>query len=161
VEAEAADGFRAIPSARSWSNTMNVLARVAATLGDRRAAAMLVDLIEPWRDQIASSFFGTGSLAHSLGLVLGTIGRYDEAEEAFEQAAAVHEHIGAPVPLAGPRLEWARMLSRRNADGDRRRALELAEAAHDVAAELGAGAIERGAREVLESLDEQEDRSVH
>jgi hypothetical protein len=139
---------------------MNLYARVTATLGDRRAAALLVELIEPWRDQIASSYFGMGSLAHSLGLVLGTVGRYDEAEDALKQAEAVHEHIGAPVLLSQTRLEWARLLSHRDGDGDRKRAHELADAALAVAAELGAGAIERGARELLEFLDAQEDRSV-
>lgn len=160
LEAEAAEGFSAVPFDLSWANAMNVYARVVAALDDHRAAALLVDLIEPWRDQIASSYFGMGSLAHSLGLALATTGRYDEAENAFKEAAAVHERIGAPVLLAQTRLEWGRMLGRRDREGDRERAHELADAALDVAAELGAGAIERGARELLESLDAQEDRPV-
>jgi DNA-binding SARP family transcriptional activator len=152
VEAESANGFRALPFDLSWANAVNLYARVVAALGDRRAAAQLVELIKPWRDQIASSLFGTGSLAHALGLVLATIDRHDEAEDAFEQAAAVHERIAAPILLAQTHLEWARLLSRRDRNGDRKRARELTNAAHSVAAEVGAGAIERGARELLKSL---------
>jgi hypothetical protein len=128
---------------------MSVYARVAATLGDRRAAAPLVELIEPWQDQIAAGSFGLGSLAHSLGLVFATVGRYGEAEGEFEQAAAVHDRICAPILLARTRLEWARMLSRRDRPGDRARACDLARAAHSVAADLGAGSIERGASALL------------
>ncbi len=160
LEAVAAEEFRAAPFDLSWANTMNLYARVTATLGDRRAAALLVELIEPWRDQIASSYFGMGSLAHSLGLVLGTVGRYDEAEDALKQAEAVHEHIDAPALLGRTRLEWARLLTRRDRKGDRERAHDLAQAAHDVAAELGAGAIERDARELLDSLGTQGSRSA-
>jgi tetratricopeptide (TPR) repeat protein len=161
LEAEAAEGFRAIAFDLSWANTMNVYARIAAILDDRRAAATLVELIEPWRDQIASSYFGMGSLSHSLGLALATVGRYDEAERAFEWAAEVHEHIRAPALLAWTRLEWARLLSRRDRKGDRERAHDLAHAADAAATKIGAGAIERGAREVLDSLNAQKDRSVH
>jgi Flp pilus assembly protein TadD len=89
----------------------------------------------------------SGSLAHALGLALATIGRYDEAEAAFAQAAEVHERIGAPILLAATRLEWARLLQRR--DDDTERAGKLALDAGAIALELRAGAIERGARELL------------
>jgi tetratricopeptide (TPR) repeat protein len=149
LEAEAANGFRAIPFDLNWANSMNLYARVAATLDDPGAAGLLVDLMEPWRDQIASGAFGLGSLAHSLGLLLTTVGRYDKAEDAFAQAATVHERIGAPLLLARTRLEWARLLGRRDRPGDRARAYDLARAAHSVAVDLGAGSIERGASALL------------
>jgi hypothetical protein len=140
---------------------MTLYAKVAARVGDQHAAAQLVDLLEPWRDQVATpGGVVYGSLAHPLGLALATIDRRDEAEDAFAQAAAVHERIGAPILLAETRLAWARLLCDRDHDSDRARAGTLSRAAHTVAAELGAGWIERGARELLVSFDRRRDRSA-
>jgi hypothetical protein len=155
LEQDVADGFSKFSFDMIWTAMMATYAQVAAHLGDRRAATALADLLEPWRNQIATpglQIWG-GSIAHALGLTLSTIERFDEAEAAFAQAANVHERMCAPILLARTRLEWARMLCRRDRDGDQARAVQLAEAAHAVAAELGAGAIERGAGELLEFLD--------
>jgi tetratricopeptide (TPR) repeat protein len=151
LDMDAANGYSAFPFDGTWTSFMAVYAQVAATVGNERAAARLVEQIEPWRDQIATS--GTsiwnGSIAHGLGLALATNQRYDEAEEVFAQAATVHERIAAPLLLARTRLEWARLLGRRDRPGDRARACDLARAAHAVAADLGAGSIERGASALL------------
>ena len=156
-----ADALEAVPFDAGWTTTMTLYARVATRVGDQRAAATLVDLLEPWRDQVATTGSRVhGSLAHPLGLVLATIGRRDDAEDAFAQAAAVHERIDAPIFLAETRLAWARILSDPDHDGDRARAGTLAHAARTVAAELGAGSIEQGARELLVSLDSRKDRSM-
>jgi hypothetical protein len=133
---------------------MACYARVAATVGDRLAAARLVELLDPWRHQMSISgsvVAPGGSIAHALGLVLTTLGRYNEAEEAFAEAATIHDRIGAPILLADTRLEWARLLVRH--DRDRERARDLANAAQVTAAALGAASIERGARELLASLE--------
>jgi DNA-binding SARP family transcriptional activator len=154
IEMDAANGFSAFSFDVTWTSCMAIYAQVAATVRNQRAAARLVEQIEPWRDQIATS--GTsiwnGSIAHGLGLALATILHYDDAEEAFAEAAAAHERMRAPLLLARTRLEWARLLRRRDGEGDGERARELAHAAHAVAAELGAGSIERGAGELLDSL---------
>jgi class 3 adenylate cyclase/tetratricopeptide (TPR) repeat protein len=149
LEADAEEGFNSFTFDMTWTSSMAVYARVAATLGDLRAAAHLVELLQPWRDNIAPSAFLCGCLAHPLGLVLATIGHYDEADEAFAQAAAVHARLDAPILLAETRLEWARLLSRRDRPGDREYARDLAHVAYSVAADLGAGSIERGARALL------------
>jgi DNA-binding SARP family transcriptional activator len=151
LDADASEGFRTFPFDMTWSSSMAAYARVVAALGDRRAAASLVELIEPWRDRIAPSPFLCGCLAHPLGLALATIGRDEAADGAFAQAVAVHERLQAPILLAESRLEWARLLSRRI--GDRARASELAHAARAVAREYGAASMERRAHELLGSLD--------
>jgi DNA-binding SARP family transcriptional activator len=151
-EVDAANGFHDVPLDLSWTGVMSMYARLAATLDDRRAAAYLSELLQPWRDQIATVCPGMGSLAHPLGLALATSGRDQEAEDAFAQATAIHEQIGAPLNLASTRLEWARLLARGQRRGDRQRARELAHAAHVVADRLGAAAIERDTYELLASL---------
>ena len=59
-----------------------------------------------------------GSVARPLGLALATAGRFDEADEAFAEAAAVHERIDAPIELARTRVNWAQMLTSRGQSGD-------------------------------------------
>jgi tetratricopeptide (TPR) repeat protein len=146
--------LRAIPFDVTWKPLVTMGARVVAALGDRSAAAVLCELLEPWRDQIANSgtTIWSGAIAHPLGLALATTDRFDEAEDAFAQAAAIHEHIGAPILLAGTRLEWARLLCRRDEHDDRSRACELANAAHTAAVDLGAGSIARHTHELLDQL---------
>lgn len=140
---------------------MTLYANVTATVGDQRAAATLVDLLEPYRDQVAmTGVTVSGSLAHPLGQVLATIGRYDDADDAFAQAAALHERMGAPILIAETRLAWAHLLYDRDHHGDRARAGTLAHVAHTVAAELGANSIERGARKLLPSLENERNRSA-
>ena len=110
----------------AWLTAMTLSADVAAYLEHRAAAPLLAELLAPWRDQLAfSGMTCEGSVARPLGLALATAGRFDEADEAFAQAAAVHERIDAPIELARTRVNWARMLSSRGQSGDPERAREL------------------------------------
>jgi class 3 adenylate cyclase/tetratricopeptide (TPR) repeat protein len=150
LEADAADRFSAFPFDSAWTSSMAMYARVAAVAGNQRLASRLVELLSPWRDQVATTgAMVFGSLAHSLALALATTGRFDEAEHAFAQATAANKRLGAPILLADTHLEFARFLLRRNRDNDRSRAHQLAHAALATAAKLGAGAIERGARALV------------
>ncbi|MGH8983029.1 MAG: BTAD domain-containing putative transcriptional regulator [Acidimicrobiia bacterium] len=145
------DGLSGFQFDNNWNGVMSLYSRVAAVVGDQRAASRLVDPLEPWRNQVATSGSVVwGSLAHALGLALVTTGRRDEAEEAFSQAAAVHERVGAPILLAESRLELARLLRDRNRGNDRGRANELAYAAQGAARMVGADSIERRAAGLAE-----------
>ncbi len=149
LEADTADDFRAFPFDSLWTSVMTIYSRVAAFAGDQRVASRLIELLDPWRDQVATTgAIVFGSLAHPLGLVLAITDRLDEAEDAFGQAATVNQRIGAPILLAETHLELARLLSRRDHDSDRTRARELAHAAHTVATELGASSIARQAAQL-------------
>jgi hypothetical protein len=110
-------------------------------------------LLAPWRDQLAfTGITCTGSVARSLGVALATAGRLDEADEAFVQAAAVHERIDAPIELARTQLDWARMLANRRRPGDLDRAPPLLDAALTTAGTLGLATIERRAQTLLVDL---------
>jgi DNA-binding SARP family transcriptional activator/energy-coupling factor transporter ATP-binding protein EcfA2 len=150
VAADAAEDFRSLPVDSFWTTALTIYSRVAASACNERAASRLIELLDPWRDQVATTGATvSGSLAHPLGLVLATTGRLDDAEEAITRAAAVNERLGAPILLADTRLEYARLLWRRDRRGDRSRARELAESARTVAAELGAASIARQAAELV------------
>ena len=140
-------GFSDFPFHATWLTAMTLSAEVAGHLGHRAAATILAKLVAPWRDQLAySGMTCEGSVARPLGLVLATAGRFDEADEAFAQAAAVHERIDAPIDLARTRVNWAQMLTSRGQSGDLDRTRELLDNALATATALGLATIQRHAR---------------
>ena len=65
-----------------------------------------------------------------LAMTAAAAGRWDEAEDLFTAALALAERLPHTIEQADTRRDWATALVRRNAAGDRARALELlAEAA--------------------------------
>src|SRR2546425_9762971 len=90
-----------------------------------------------------------GATAHYLALLATTLGDFDEAERRFTDAATTHERIGAPHWLARTRLEWARMLLRRDRPGDKQRAQDLLGQALTIARERSLANIERRAVQLL------------
>jgi hypothetical protein len=78
-----------------------------------------------------------GSTSHYLGLLATTLGRYDEAEQHFTTASAIHDRLTAPAWLARTNLEWARMLTLRRQRGDLERAHVLLDTAQKEFASLG------------------------
>jgi tetratricopeptide (TPR) repeat protein len=148
-----ADGdFTGVPFHHLWLFTLATAAWVATTLEDEDRAATLHELLVPYSDQVISLAVNvSGSVAHYLGLVASTLGRFDEAEERFAAAEATHERIGAPTWLARTRLEWARMLLTRRNAGDAERARELLGQALTSARGVGLANIERRAVELLSS----------
>jgi len=82
-------------------------------------------------------------VAHYIGLLATTLGRFAEADDHFAAAAATQEGIGAPVPLARTQLEWGRMMLIRNQPGDAERVRELLGEAVGTARELSVANVER------------------
>jgi hypothetical protein len=118
-------------------------AAVAAHLGATAHAERLATELRPYAGQaVPLMTIPTPAVAHHLGLLSTTLGRYDEAETWFAAAAATHERLGAPHCLALTRLERARMLLARRAAGDAERARELLGQALATARELGLGNLE-------------------
>jgi tetratricopeptide (TPR) repeat protein len=132
------------------SPTAALLAMVSAELGEAAGAARLVDIITRYGGQVASHpMVWFGSFAHHLGLLSTTLERFADAEAHFRSAAAAHERLGAPTWLARPRLEWARMLLRRDDPGDTGQARDLLRSALEAARDLGLAGIERRAAALL------------
>ena len=139
--------FTEFPFNATWLTSMTLSADTAAYLEHRAAALILAKLLAPWRHQLATSGMTCeGSVARPLGLALATAGRFDEANEAFAQAAAVHERIDAPIELARTRVNWAQMLTSRGQSEDLDRTRELLDNALATATALGLATIQRHAR---------------
>jgi DNA-binding SARP family transcriptional activator/tetratricopeptide (TPR) repeat protein len=148
-----ASDFTEFPFNASWLTAMTLSADTAADLEHRAAALILATLLAPWRDQFAyTGITCEGSVARPLGLALATAGRLDEADEAFAQAAAVHERIDAPIELARTQVDWARMLASRGAPDDADRARALLRPTLTTASNLGLATIQRQAQTLLSTL---------
>ena len=139
-----------LPVDTQWLVALPPCAVVCAQLGDRPRARLLFDLLAPCTSEVMfGAFIWLGAKAHYLALLATTLGDYDEAERRFADAATTHERIGAPHWLARTRLEWARMLLRRDRPGDTQRAQDLLGLALTTARERSLANIERRAVQLL------------
>jgi class 3 adenylate cyclase len=120
--------------------TFTFYADAAARLHAADAAALVHELLVPWRDQ----FVWTGACAYGhvrlwLGLLAGTLGRDDEADEHFAFACRFHGDNGLKLWAARSHLGWAEALAVRSAHTS---AKEHASCALDLARANGYGLIE-------------------
>lgn len=130
---------------------MTDMAAVCARLGDATRAAVLFDRLSPYADQLVVALrLITGTVAHYLGLLATTLGRFDEADAQFSAAEATHRRIGAPTWLARTQLERARMLLRHGQSGDADKAHQLLSEALATAQALGLAKLEQDAAALLQ-----------
>jgi tetratricopeptide (TPR) repeat protein len=133
-----------------WLFAMTGWAAVAAHLDDAASAQAIEAALRPYAGQaVPFVVLPTPSVAHHLGLLATTLGRYEEADQHFHDALAIHERIGAPHFVARTRLERASMLLRRRAPGDDEHAQTLLGQALSTARELGLLTVERRAAALL------------
>ena len=145
-----ARGLRNMPRDNSWSPVMALAVTVCASLKDTGQAAALNEILAPFEDlNLAHTLMWFGTVAHYLGILDVTLGRFDDADVRFAAAATTHERLGTPCSLARTRLEWGRMLLTRRQTGDPERARELLGQALATARELGLANVERRAVELL------------
>ena len=106
---------------------MSMLPDVAAFLGDEGAADTLYELLLPYRRRYAEApVEGVfGSVARGLGVLARTLGRFDAAEQHFEDALELEQRMRARPWLAHAQEDYARMLLARDAGQDRHRARKL------------------------------------
>ena len=135
-----------------WLVAMTDWAAVAAHLGDARHAERIEAALRPYAAQaVPFVVTPTPSVAHHLGLLATTLGHYDEADQRFREALAIHERIGAPHFIARTQVERAAMLLRRAEPGDDPQARELLGQALRTARELGLNRLERRSVQLLTS----------
>ncbi len=146
-----ARGWRHIPRDNAFSSTMAVAVSVCDQLKDTDQAAALYEILAPYEHlNIGHSLMWFGAVTHYLGILDGTLGRFDEADVRFAAAATTHERLGTQCSLARTRLEWARVLLTRRQPNDDAKARELLGQALASARELGLGKVERDAVALLQ-----------
>jgi hypothetical protein len=145
----ALDHFSAIPYDSFWLFSLCMCANVSAQLSDEATAAVLLDQLAPFHDQFAFVVTSFGSVAHFVGGLLATLGRFDEADARFVEAAEMETSNGAVTCLARTRLDWARMLLQRAAPEDADRAGALLAGVLSTCETVGLPTVERRARALL------------
>jgi class 3 adenylate cyclase len=134
-----ADSFGRIPRDAFWLLAISQLAQAAFNLDERDHAAALYELLEPYGDRVCAAgpgFACYGVISRHLGQLATTLERFEAAEHHFEQAIELSARIDGPAWLVHSQIDYARMLLRRDAPGDRRRAVELLSIALEKAREL-------------------------
>ena len=105
LEAFAASGFD-LPLDQVWLTGMVDYAEAAIECRDPEYAAPLFDRLEPWAGQLpATGASALGPVSHYLGGLAAVLGRYDEADAYFAEAADVQRPGGGQVlPRPDPPL---------------------------------------------------------
>jgi hypothetical protein len=112
----------------------------AARLHAVEAAALVHELLAPWRNQFVwDGACGYGHVRLWLGLAAATLGSDREADEHFEFACRFHGQNGMGLWSARSHLGWAEALAAR---GEHSRAQEHASHALELARESNYGLIE-------------------
>lgn len=99
-----------------------------------QAAALLLERILPWRDQVGFTGLAAHGAAARVAAELAALLGREDTDELFQQAEQIHERIEAPAFLARTRAGWARCLRAR---GDIERAEALSEGARLAAQSCG------------------------
>lgn len=122
-----------------WFVSVCLLAETCALADDASAAPGLYELVLRYSGQnaVAVPELALDSSDRTLGLLATALERFEDAERHFLGAVAMNERMGARPWVAHTQLEHARMLLRRDADGDGRRAAELLARAQATYRELG------------------------
>jgi hypothetical protein len=137
----------------SWAIGLCGCAEGAITLGDPRFAAPLFDLLAPWSAQYATTgVTGSGPISHYVGALATVLGRFDEADTYFAQAASMCSRARAKFFAARTDLWWGKMLATRRAPGDVERAQKLLTGAYEVASARGYATVERRSLAALQLL---------
>jgi tetratricopeptide (TPR) repeat protein len=122
-----ADDFSVLPVEMEWLFAVSLLAETSALLGETRHAPILYGLLLPWAALNVSDHPEgiRGSAARYLGLLATTLGRWEAAEEHYEEALAMNERLGLRPWLARTQEDFARLLRLRAGPGDAERAEAL------------------------------------
>jgi tetratricopeptide (TPR) repeat protein len=152
LKAFAASGFD-LRMDHVWLSGMVDYADAAVVCGDPTYATPLFERLAPWHAQLpATGATALPPVSHYLGGLAGVLGRYDEADAYFSQAAALSERLGAKFFAARTDLWWGNVLARRDRPGDADAARARLTKAQRAAQALGYADVGRRATEALEAL---------
>ena len=125
VEAAEMDGF-ALPMDAAWLDGIVMYARPVIELHMSSAAKHLLELLAPYHQQVPNdSLMCHEPVAMFLGGIATVLGRHEEAEMYFAEAAELNAHGQMTFAEAHTNLLWGRMLRIRSGAGDNDRARVL------------------------------------
>lgn len=140
---DAASAFAELPRDVTWLAGHAIYAHVAAEVANAEVAAVLMDALEPWADQVVyTGISAWGSVDHALGRLAGVLGDHERAASHLDSALSLYDRIGAPIWAARAALHAADVAL---AGGRGKEALPLLERAATEGARLGSRTVERRA----------------
>ena len=147
-----ADDF-ALPRDFIWTTGQCLWMQVAHVLGDRAAASVLLERLEPLGHMMACSHASViGAVRHYVGLGRMTVGDLDRAVEDLERAVELHRSVRAPHLVAMSECSLAAALATTGDGDDLARARTLAAAALRAADDGGYGYVRRDAAALLDRI---------
>ena len=143
-------GFADLAYDMTWLRVACGWAEVAARVGDRRAARILLTRLEPWATMISYPGLGVGaSVSHYLAELALIEGDIDLADRHHSQAARVHDQLGGAIWIARSQYQAGRLLRER---GSQPAAHESFTRALEAAERLGMTSLARNASEMLQHV---------
>jgi tetratricopeptide (TPR) repeat protein len=136
------------------------VSQVCRRLSDQERATTLLAHVTPWAGQILVGSWGLsieGASDRAVGHLLATVGRFDDADTAYEAAAELERAARFPPLVVCTEYWQARNLLDRDAAGDRARARALLDDVIDVTDRLGMAFLNRQA---LASRDQLNGRPI-
>ncbi|HET9476078.1 MAG TPA: AAA family ATPase, partial [Dehalococcoidia bacterium] len=132
--------FAAFPRDGNWPIAMALLAEVCAFLKDADRAALLYEELRPWEGfciMVGPAIDSYGAVSRLMAMMAATMKHWEVAERHFEDALERNARMGFVRWTTRTRLQYAMMLAKRDAPGDRQKALALLAPALDDAQRLG------------------------
>jgi hypothetical protein len=148
VDVIAANGFDDLPTDANWPIAVGLIIIVCAFVGDAERAGRLYDMLLPYREYFVMSgmpALSCGSAELFLGLAAATTGRWQLADEHFDEAMKRNGNGNRAWSVHGM-YEYARLLARRGDPGDAQRL-------HDLLRDCLAGATEMGMTRVVDQTN--------
>ncbi len=128
-----------------WLASLTYITDACAAVGDEATAALVYGELAPLTGMnvmIGHLVAYYGAADRYLGMLAGTLGEWELAEDHFQRAMALNRQMQAMTWLAHTEYEYARMIHRHAAGaGDRRRAASLLAEADELAAGIGMSAL--------------------
>ena len=148
----ASGGFSAFPRDANWLIAVTLLAEVCAALGDAPRAGELYALLAPYAGRnvvVGRNATNNGCASRLLGALAGVQQEWELAERHFDEAQAMHAHMGARPWHARTQVAYAEMLLGRGRADDIARASEMLADAILVADALGMVVLAEHARSLV------------
>ena len=137
----------------SWPLTLAETAEIVAGLEATEHAHVLADELGPYAGElvvVGAGILCLGAFDRYRGMMLGLLGRHDEAVAALTAALALEESVESPPFTARTRYWLARALLQRDGPGDRERAADELDRSIETAERLGMAGLALAGRELAE-----------
>ena len=151
----AQDDFAKIPRNEQWSIASVLAADLCYRLEDREMSEVLYAQLAAAKSLYCVIGFGVanlGSIAMRLAMLASVIGKWDVADEHFEQAIRMEESIGSLPWLAHALYWYAKSTNSRGKRSDHNRAIALCDRGSEVAGLAQMPNVSRKLRELRHSL---------